>query len=161
MSIKNDIIMVFKEGDPHCVHEVAARIGKDVTLVQIYLSTLTRDGLLVKCGDTGRCKLFASEHTFWNYAGKDEMITKREENVKEKLNGEIEQLNMVINNKDVEMGLLQKELDKQVKLNSSLITLAVEGKLVSVFGENPLEVVKDSKKIIQTIVDFTKENLGD
>jgi hypothetical protein len=68
---------------------------------------------------------------------------------------------MEINNKDVEMGLLQKELDKQVKMNSSLIALAVEGKLVSVFGENPLDNVKDSKKIIQTIVDFTKENLGD
>jgi hypothetical protein len=161
MSIKSDIIMMFKEGDPHCVHEVAARIGKENYIAQVYLANLTKDGILVKCGDTGRCKLYASEHTFWNYAGKDEMIQKREQKVNEQLNGEIEQMNGKMKEKDAKMIVLQKELDKQKKMNSSLIALAVEGRLVSEFGMNPLESIKDSRKIIQIIVDFTKENLGD
>lgn len=100
-SVAGKIRAILKRGTPVCIHEVAKELDgvseKDVSSLLSYLIT---EGYATKTMEKTNCRYSDVKHSFYNYAGNEEMVEKRNEKVIDMLNTEINTLKGELENRD-------------------------------------------------------------
>jgi len=100
-SVAGKIREILKRGKPVCVHEVALELNgvseKDTSSLLTYL---IKSGYATKTLEKTSCHYSDTKHSFYNYAGNEEMVEKRNEKVIDMLNTEINTLKGELENRD-------------------------------------------------------------
>jgi hypothetical protein len=106
---------------PACAHDIADIMDNNIHVATAMLSTLKHRGKLVKCETKDKCESFKGFHTFYNYAGNEEMAQRREEKVIPMLNSEIETLKGELIARDRKLGEIAEENRRMGKHMERLI----------------------------------------